>query len=141
MATKTILRAGYSAAMQSDHLFKVGAVLFKGGSIFRTACNSTKIHADILKYNEYGTRHAERNVLLNLPDDVLNGMSLLVVRVNREGLLTSAKPCKTCYMALIDTNLKNIFYTDYSGEIKKLSKNLNILTYQKEYPKNMAMRR
>jgi len=140
MATKTILRAGYSAAMQSDHLFKMGAVLFKGGSVFRTACNNTKIHADILKYNEYGTRHAEMNVLLNIPDDVLNGMSLMVVRVNSKGLFTAAKPCKTCFTALLDRGINKVYYTDYNGQLVKLRMQF-VEDYRKDLPPDWRARK
>jgi deoxycytidylate deaminase len=135
MPSKSILRAGYTAAIQSEHSMKVGAVLFKGGSIIRTACNNTKISSQLLKYNEYGTRHAEMNVLNNMPLDVLRGMSLMVVRVNRKGLFTCSKPCKSCFSKLLDLGINRVFYTDYSGEIVKL-KMQYIEDYRKDLPLN-----
>lgn len=132
MPSKSIIRAAYSAAEQSDHIMKVGAVLFKGGSVIRSACNNTKGLTAYLKYNKYGTRHAEMNVINNIPEDVLSDLSLLVVRVNRKGELTCAKPCQSCFKALLDVGLKKVYYTDYTGEVVRLQ-----LRYVEDYRKEL----
>lgn len=132
MPNKSIVRVAHTVALQSEHLMKVGAVLFKGGSIFRIACNSTKPSSMSLKYNEHGTRHAEVNVINNVPDEVLKGLSLLVVRVGRTGTLTCAKPCSTCFKVLLDKGIKRVYYTNYEGQVVKLS-----LQYVEDYKKEI----
>ena len=139
MPSKSIIRAAYNAALESDHTMMVGAVLFKGGSVIRTACNNTKVKTSLLKYNQFGTRHAEMNVINNIPEDVLRDLSLMVVRVNRKGELTCAKPCSSCFKALLDVGVNKVYYTDYNGEMVRLRMQF-VEDYRKELPPDWRAR-
>lgn len=118
---------------QCDH--KLSAVLYKGGAIIRCAYNTLQTINYRKGYFTHGepSRHAEMNALHGVDRKVINGSSMLVVRLDKNGNLKSAKPCYACGRALYDAGVRKVFYTSYNGTIKKLnfSEYLNG-TYEKE---------
>jgi tRNA(Arg) A34 adenosine deaminase TadA len=135
MVNKRVIQLGIKVALQSEEDFKVGAVLYKGGSIIRFEPNSNSYLGYRKKYFKHDrpTRHAELSTIHKVPRDILASCSILVVRVNKKGEVTCAKPCPACYRALVESGIKNIYYSDYNGDILKLDKNLDFDTYQKDY--------
>lgn len=131
MPTEAIIRAGIKEATKSDHDFRISAVLYKGGSILRATHNSLAyIGYRKREFRHKPTRHAEIMAVHNIPKDVLVGCSIFVCRLDNKGNFTCAKPCIACYQSL--SLVKNIYYTDYDGNIKKLARNLDLDTYQKD---------
>jgi tRNA(Arg) A34 adenosine deaminase TadA len=135
MVNKRVVEIGVRAASESKEDFRVGAVLYKGGSIIRHEPNSGSYLGYRRRFfnHDRPTRHAELSVVHKVPRDILENCNILVVRVNKKGELTCAKPCPACYKVLVESGIKNIYYSDYNGEIKKLSKNIDFDTYQKDY--------
>ena len=135
MVNKRVLKLAIEAAKSSEEEFKVGAVLYKGGSIIRIEPNSKSYLGYRKKYfaHKYPTRHAELSAIHQVPRDILENCSILVIRVGKRGDLTCARPCPACYRVLIESGIKSIYYSDYNGEILKLDKNLPFETYTKEY--------
>lgn len=115
---------------------KLAACLYKGGAILRISNNQDKTMLYRKKYFSHATptRHAEMNCIHGVPRDVLSGCSLLVVRVNNEKELRSAKPCFACVNAIYDAGIRKVYYSSYSGEILKLNfEELLQGKYVKEY--------
>lgn len=139
MPSKTIIKYARNACKKSSCEHTLAAVLYKGGSVIRVACNENKTLRYRKKYFFHGepSRHAEMNVIHGMPRDVINKCSLLVVRVDKAGTFRSAKPCLACANALADAGIKKVFYTSYSGEILKLNFSELINGYEKEMPLNL----
>lgn len=137
MPSTTIITTAIKKAMQADGEFRLAAVLYKGGAILRVTCNSPSPLAYRKKYFWHGdpSRHAELNVIHNIPRDIVTQCSMLVVRVNSAGELTSAKPCEACVRALQNANIKKVYYSSYSGNIERLDlHSINLDSYAKEMP-------
>ena len=62
--------------------------------------------------------HAEQHAIMRVPNkELLNGASLLVIRINRNGKLTNARPCKNCMRTINYFKISNIYYSNENGEI------------------------
>lgn len=130
-----IVRQALRACKRSECEFMLAAVLYKGGSIIRVCTNQNKTIRYRTKYFYHGepSRHAEINAIHNIPPDVIQKCSLLVVRINKQGEVVSAKPCMACANILKDSGIKKVHYSSYNGEILKLNFNeISLGTYQKE---------
>lgn len=139
MPSKNVIKYAINACSKSlcDHT--LAAVLYKGGAVIRVACNENKTIQYRKKYFSHGepSRHAEMNVLHGIPRDVVTKCSLLVVRVNKNGEILSAKPCLACANVLIDSGIRRVYYSSYSGDILKLNfEELLMGSYSKEYVNN-----
>jgi tRNA(Arg) A34 adenosine deaminase TadA len=136
MSTKNIIKIAITTAKGSCNEFKFSAVLYRGGSILKVAKNSSKsigYRWDLFEYEP--TRHAEINVLHNIPRDVLKECGILVVRVDAMGNLTSAKPCRACLRAIQLSEISKLHFSTYSGEIEKVNPlMIDIDEWNKERP-------
>ena len=135
MPSRTIINYAKKACKESTCEHQLAAVLYKSSAIIRISPNENKTLAYRKKYFHHGepSRHAEMNVIHGIPRDVIARCSLLVVRVNKKGELTSAKPCIACARALYDAGIKRVFYSSYSEDILKLDFNELLLgAYKKE---------
>lgn len=136
MPSKNIVNIAMIAASTSEDVWKMAAVLFRGGAIIRVAVNSKKFIGYRRELFEFDpTRHAEINVCHNMPREVLKSCSMLVVRVSRKrGKLTSAKPCKACMRAMQLAGISKVYFSNYDGKLIKVNpSNINIDTWEKEF--------
>ena len=109
-------------ANKSLHRQKVGAVIFNKKVVISSGHNYKlkSVRSVTQKYLKYRYAiHAEIDAIIKAKAD-LKGASILVVRVNNNGELRMAKPCKYCMMYIDYVNIKNIFYSNRNGEIEKL---------------------
>lgn len=71
--------------------------------------------------------HAEISALKHIPKSKhRKEYNLLVLRITRSGILTSAKPCYHCIKQLMratNIKIKNVFYSDPPGIIQCISFN------------------
>ena len=135
MPSKKIIEYAKNACLKSTCEHALGAVLYKGGAILRIASNEIRPMAYRRKFFSHGepTAHAEISVINNIPRDVIEKCSMLVVRLSKTGELRSAKPCLACATALREAGIKKVFYSSYSGEILKLDFKELDGEYSKEY--------
>lgn len=136
MPSKQIIKQAFQACKNSNCEHTLAAVLYKGGSSIRVCPNNNKHIAYRKKYFAHGepSRHAEMNAIHGVPRDVVSKCSLIVVRLDKNNVLRSAKPCLACATALFDSGIKKVYYSSYSGEILKLDFNELIYgNYCKEY--------
>jgi len=117
------LKVAQDMAAHSNYgKIKHGAVLFKGGSIIRTAFNKDKFSAFGDRFRQQGcghaTHHAELGCVLGICKAKTSGASIFVVRVNRQGELRLSKPCPMCHEVLKFTGVKKVYYSTNDGSIE-----------------------
>ena len=116
-----ILKKAIELAESSTSRYRVGAVIFKGSRILGVGNNElrfcSRIPAQYKNYNQ--SLHAEQAAILDTPRNSLKGSSILVVRITKRGELKMAKPCKMCSTFIDYVEIKNIFYSNWEGEISK----------------------
>lgn len=100
--------------------YKVGAVLFKGKTIYEARHNSLKTHPALRKYSAFPFLHAESSCILSHGMDHCDGLNLLCVRVSASQELTMAKPCNACEALSKHVGLKHVYYSNWKGEIECL---------------------
>lgn len=132
-----IIRAAIKTAKETDGLrnFKLGAVLFDKGVIINAKGNTRKTHPGLRYYTNWPILHAESRCILSHGLDNCNGLELLVVRINKAGLLTMAKPCPVCQELVSDVKIKRVWYSDWEGRIvsEMQDKEMGNQTYNSRY--------
>ena len=118
--------AAYAVALSGQgvgprYAFRHGAVLFdRSGKILSAKSNSLKTHPKLVKFTDYPYLHAESACILGHGMDNCEGLSLLVLRVLKNDQVSLSKPCVICQRIIEDAGLKNVYYTDVNGIIKRL---------------------
>lgn len=109
--------------------FRLASLVVIGKSMF-VGTNHYKTHPELLMEDKhsgehYSSHHAEMDALLKAKralgtsfDRHVKKMKLFVLRVDRRGNITMAKPCRHCERKLMNAGLlrKNIYFTNYNGE-------------------------
>jgi len=106
-----------STAEKSNHdKWKLGSVIWRGGSVISTGFNRVKNDPAIVEDEKYFqcTIHAEVDALRNAGET--SGAKLFVARVTKGGNLALAKPCNRCMKAIKEHGIKRVYYTDSNGE-------------------------
>jgi len=119
------LEAAKAVALASEgtgkrNSFRVGAVLFKGKTIYAAKHNSYKTHPILARYTRFPHLHAESHCILSHGIDRCHALDLLCVRVNIHNAFSMAKPCKTCTRLMADVGIRRVYYTDWDGEVQML---------------------
>jgi len=114
-----IIRAAIKTAKETEGLrnFKLGAVLFDKGVIINAKGNCTKTHPGLRHYTPWPVLHAESRCILSHGLDNCDGLELLVVRINKTGNVTMARPCDVCGELIKDVGIKRVWYSDWEGRI------------------------
>ena len=90
--------------------------------------NPVKTHAgayrigedfNLPKYKEFPYYHSESHLiskLLDCYDTIDSNWSVVVMRINRKGLILGSKPCENCTKLLKAVGLNDIFYSTDNGD-------------------------
>ena len=100
-------------AKKSVHKQRIGCVIFSKNRIVSKGYNTAqKSRSSITKkfLRWKGSIHAEVEAILQARTD-LKGMSILVVRINKVGMLRLARPCEHCLAYLAYVGIKHIYYS------------------------------
>jgi len=117
------------AKTNKQYHHKVGCVITnRKGHIISTGVNSRKTHPLQGKYAiKAGIEHkihlhAEISALVTCKEEPHN---IYIARITKGGNIGLSKPCPVCFMAIKESNIKNIFYTEDDGTVIRvvLSKN------------------
>ena len=107
-----------TASLNSDHKqHKVGAAVYYKGKFLATGFNSLKTDPSTHWYDLAFSRHAEIHALKKAKTrkfDLTNA-TVFVYRKTKNGDLAMAKPCKMCMDALLEQQVKEVFYTCENG--------------------------
>lgn len=120
-AGTSILKIAVKTALTSDYFQKIGAVIFKGNKIVSYACNEIRGNKvpKWLNYHECSL-HAEASAILKV-NKRSNNMSILVVRINSNGILKLSKPCEKCEEFIkFFGHIKNVYYSTNEGTIERM---------------------
>ena len=97
---------------------RLGAVVF-GKRKTTVGWNSYKTHPKLRHY-EYPCLHAEAHAMIKHGLDNCLGCDILVTRILRDGSLTMAKPCNECQQLMRSHGIRQVYYTDWNGDIQVL---------------------
>ncbi len=125
MTVGILKKAIESAERSKMYPYRLGCVVFRGKRILSWGFNqirtSNAIPDRFKKFIE--ALHAEQHAIMRVPNkDLLNGASLLVIRINRNGKLTNARPCKNCMKTINYFKISNVYYSNENGEIVMMEK-------------------
>lgn len=124
MLCERIVREGIKIAKTAPGLgarknFRVGAVLFNRKEILARGINQRKTHPKLKRYYQWPFLHAESSCILKHGMDNCQGLSLLVIRILQDGSCSMAMPCDCCSVLLREVGIKEIYYTDWKGQIRR----------------------
>ena len=112
--------AAKAAALASEGVgkrknFKHGAVLVHKNTVIASGFNSYKTHPIMAKYTHFPHLHAEQKAIIRAGLDNCEGLDLYVVRVDRRKRFAMSKPCRVCKKLIDEVGIRNVYYTDESG--------------------------
>lgn len=113
------LRLAIQQAVNSDNeKFRLGAVIFKGGRIISKGNNVSKRSPDIIRFSLSCGIHAEMAALNKhkYAREKVADATIFVVRINKSGHLSMAKPCDECCKHLRKANIRQAIYTVSDNE-------------------------
>lgn len=120
MNIKSLVALAVEEASKSNYKQKVGCVIFNKKNIISTGHNYSQrsVKSLLKKYQPWeGSVHAEVCAVINAKTDV-SRMSMIVVRINNQGQLRLANPCKHCRAYLKYVGIKKIYYSTNDETIK-----------------------
>ena len=113
--TKSIRCYHYSACYDGTKL-----IAFTQNNPIKTHAGAYRIGEDfnLPKYKEFPYYHSESRLISQLLDrynTIDSNWSIVVMRINRKGLILGSKPCENCDKLLNAVGLNNIFYSTDNG--------------------------
>lgn len=100
--------------------FKTGAILYRGKSIYAARHNELKTHPQLARFSKFPFLHAESSCVISHGVSNSAGLDMVCTRVLANGTLTMSKPCKVCEAFLDHAGIRNVYYTDWEGEVRRL---------------------
>jgi len=105
----------YAAAFNGTKM-----ICFTQNNPVKTHTGAYKIGEDfnLPKYKEFPFYHSESRLidrLLSKYNSIDPSWKIVVMRINRQGLILGSKPCKNCNKLLSSVGLTNIFYSTDCG--------------------------
>lgn len=113
----TAMTLAVTAAEKSNHIkWKLGSVLWRGGSVISTGYNRVRNDPAIVEDHKYYhcTVHAEADAIRNAGNPA--GAKLFVARITKGGNLGLARPCPRCMETIRQSGIKKVYYTNELGE-------------------------
>ncbi len=97
--------------------FRLGAVLFHKNNVINTGRNfANKTHPK--SNSPFKNIHAEFDAIISVPRFLLEGASLMVVRIGMTNDLLMARPCSDCYSLIKKVGIKRLYYSTNQGKIE-----------------------
>ena len=111
-----MIRLASKLASHSEHKFRVGAVITKGGRIVSSGFNKVGHPSD---NRIYASVHAEEQAIHYLLQrnrlSDLAGSVIYVSRILANGDVAMARPCNACFKMIQSVGIKRIIYTTDNG--------------------------
>jgi deoxycytidylate deaminase len=107
-------------AESSHHKFRVGAALVRGNRLLSTGTNSYKTDPTMLRYYsrvaDWTGLHAEMAAIKGLRPEQIEGSTIFIFRLLRDGTQGLARPCQACCRYLADWGVRRAYFSlDSSG--------------------------
>lgn len=99
-------------------------ICFTQNNPIKTHTGAYRIGEDfnLPKYKEFPFYHAESHLISKLLDKyntIDSNWSVVILRINRKGLVLGSKPCENCDKLLKTVGLKKIYYSTDQGYFLK----------------------
>jgi deoxycytidylate deaminase len=105
---KLPLKQAIKLAQNSPHpRFWHAAIVLKGGAVLSSGYNHDGLHAEVV-------------ALSKLWPSKRRGVTVLSLRMGRDGKLSMARPCPKCEKFCLDNGVSKVYFTDRKGEIQEL---------------------
>lgn len=106
----------YAAAFDGNKM-----ICFTKNNPIKTNARARRIGEkfNIPKYIEHPYVHAESHLISRLLDNynqIDSSWQIVVMRINRQGLILGSKPCDNCRKLLNAVDLNNVIYSNDDGE-------------------------
>jgi len=94
-----------------DKRFKMSAIIMRRGHIIGMGINKLKTQG--AKYPNLFSCHAELSAIINSKPykNDLNGTEIFIYRETADFVPAMAKPCNTCFGAILEAEIKTIWYS------------------------------
>ena len=107
-------------------------ICFTQNNPIKTHAGAYRIGEDfnLPKYKEHPFYHAESHLISKLLDRynaIDPSWSVVVMRINRKGLILGSKPCENCDKLLSSVGLTDIYYSTDCGNFSDSFRNLTKL--------------
>jgi tRNA(Arg) A34 adenosine deaminase TadA len=85
--------------------------------------NTTKSHPSIKKYpyHEFAGTHAEMAAIIKMKRQDCDGMTMIVIRVNKNGDLRNSKPCAGCRALIAEKHFDEVWFSTENNSFEKLN--------------------
>ena len=101
--------------------FQHGAALYgHANRLIIAKGNLLKTHPKLVEFSEFPFLHAESRVILSHGMDQCHGLNLAVIRISNGCGFTMSRPCAACMALIHQVGIKEVYYSDYMGEMKCL---------------------
>jgi deoxycytidylate deaminase len=126
----------YAAAFDGNKM-----ICFTQNNPIKTNAKAHRIgeQFNLPKYIEYPFVHAESYLISNLLNKYNNidpNWSIVVMRINRKGLILGSKPCENCEKLLNAVGIKNIYYSTNHNSFCNISG--TVLNFNSTHPLTKA---
>ena len=91
--------------------FRLGAVVMRDTHVISAGFNSYKTHTKLARVTEYPCLHAETHAMFRAGLDNIEGLTMYVIRLGKDGSTRLAKPCMVCQHYIHLSALGNVYYT------------------------------
>lgn len=108
--TEAVLTASRLAVGGSPRQYQLAAIGWRGDGVIVYSRNGPSMEPNI-------GSHAEARLAKKLTP----GSIVLVVRMQRQGRLGMAKPCRACQAILKSVGVSKVYYSTAEGDIKHIS--------------------
>lgn len=103
-----------AASLSSASFHRVGAAIFRGGSLLSLGWNSLKTHP--ASTTRYHGQHAEFAALIGTRKEEIVGSTIFVVRLTKASHLGISKPCEHCERILRAAGVKKVWFLDENAQ-------------------------
>lgn len=106
----------FKQAIKATYRQRLGAVLVRGNKVLEVGHNSLRHQGAIRTTHYAGSLHAEMDVISKMirsgRSKEIEGSTLHIVRVRKDGSYGLALPCKDCIRVLLALKVKNVYYSN-----------------------------
>jgi hypothetical protein len=126
----------FSAAFHGAKL-----ICFTKNNPIKTHAGAYRIGEDfnLPKYKEYPFYHAESRLISKLLDKyntIESDWKIVVLRINRKGLILGSQPCENCNKLLNSVGLTNVYHSNDDGSFSSI----NNITYKINYNETLFIK-